>query len=270
MKKSLVVALVVVATGVRAYAGAGLKIPYVAPTQGLVKTETAEEKLDGTLTIEGAGKAPLVQILKETFTEEVVTVDGDKVTKEKVSVASAHSTVEAMGQKKDGDLPIAGKSYVVTADIGSVSVAAADGKSPVDPGEQKLIIQLSNGVGKSDTFGKMMSTKTFVKGKKVTLTPEELASAMGTQEGMTASDVSFTLTSQDGKTATFALVGTLKGSQNGMDVTIKLKGTAKIDIATSRPLDMNMTGTVKGSGTVSGKKLQLTGKMTARKTATYN
>lgn len=266
MTKRLTIALFLL-TGARAYAGAGLKLPYVAPVQGQVSSVTSEESVDGTLTVDGKS-SPMKQALAETYTEEIVTVSGDAVTKEKITVAGAHNTVDAMGHKQDTDLPIKGKTYVVTGD-GKTTTVTTDAGAAVDKAEETVVGRMVEHIGLPDKFGQFMSATTFVKGKKVTLSADQVSAMMGKQEGMSASDVALTLKGQDAKTATFAMDGTLTGKQNGMDMTIVFKAIVKVDVKASRPLDFKMTGTIKGAGDMGGKKIAMTGAMTAHKAITY-
>jgi hypothetical protein len=267
MSKTALAAVIVAALGLDAFAGPALKLPFVPPKQGQVSKVTNDESLKGTVTLDGK-TMPMQQAMKETYTEEIVTVDGDAVTKEKITVASAHSKVDAMGQKQDADLPIKGNAYLVSSD-GTKTTVTTDAGAAVDGVVQALISKMVEHIGLPDKFGKMMAEKTFEKGKKVTLTADEVAAMMGHQEGLTASNVSLTLTGQDAKSATFAMDGTLEGNQNGMTMTIAFKGSIKVDVKAARPLDFKMNGTVKGSGEVGGKKLEMNGTMTGHKTITY-
>jgi hypothetical protein len=270
MKKIFVVGALAFATGVggvRAHAG-GLQIPYVAPKQGEIATVLNEESTDGTLSL-GGKSSPLTQKLSETYTEEIVAVKGDVVTKEKIVVTAAHNAVDAMGQKNDADLPIKGKTYVVASDDGvTTTVTGSDGKEVIGA-EHDLVVKLAEHVGTPDKLGQMLGAKTFTKGTKVALTEDEVAAMMGKTEGMKASDVSLTLTAQNAKVATFAMTGTLAGKQTGMDVSVTFKGVVKVDLKSSRPLDFTMTGTMKGSGDAGGQKLVLDGKISAHHAATY-
>lgn len=266
MKRLLFVASVVLGSH-SAFAGAGLKLPYVPPTQGQVSSVTSEESLDGTLTIDGS-RSPMKQALKETYTEQIVTVSGDAVTKEKITVGAAHNTIDAMGHTQDADLPIKGKTYVVSGD-GKTTTVTTDAGGTVDPAEEKVVSRMVEHIGLPDEFGKFMSATTFAKGKKVTLGDDQVRAMMGKQEGMTASGVALTLTAQSAKTATFKMDGTLSGKQNGMDVTIVFKATVEVDVKASRPLDFKMSGTIKGAGDVGGKKIAMTGTMTGHKAISY-
>jgi hypothetical protein len=270
MRKIVVVGALVFATGVggvRARAG-GLQIPYLAPKQGQIATVINEESTDGTLSL-GGKRSPITSKLSETYTQEIVAVKGDVVTKEKIIVTAAHNTVDAMGQKSDADLPVKGKTYVVASDDGvKTTVTGSDGKDVIGA-EHDLVVKLAEHVGTPDKLGQMLGAKTFTKGTKVALTEDELAAMMGKTEGMTASDVSLTLTAQNAKVATFEMVGTLSGKQTGMDITVSFKGVMKVDIKSSLPIDFTMTGTMKGTGDAGGQKLALDGKIAAHHAATY-
>jgi hypothetical protein len=173
-----------------------------------------------------------------------------------------------MGMKQDTDLPLKGKSYVIASDDGvTTTVTGDDGKEVAGP-EKDLVVKLGEHVGTPDKLGKLLGKKTFTKGQKVALGADEVAAMMG-NDGMTASDVTLTLTGQDAKTATFALAGKAAGNQNGMDISMTFQGTVKVDLKRSRPIDLTMTGTMSGSGTAGGKKIALTGKINAHRTATY-
>ncbi len=256
MNKLLVV--VAVAIGVPAHAG-GLKITHVAPKQGQVATVVSEEALDGTVSV-GKNSSPLTQKESASYTEEVVAVDGDTVTKAKITVTDS---------ERDGQaLPTKGKSYTVSASGGTITVAGADGKDVADP-EKTIAAHLADDVGKPDKLLALMGTKTFAKGQKVALTADEVASLFTQGEGLTVKKMSLALSAQDATTATFALTGQLTGSQEGLSVTMDVNATIKVEIATSRALDFAMKGAITGKGEADGQKLAMKATVTAHRSMTY-
>lgn len=248
---------------------AGLTIAFVAPKVGDVQNVKEDESLDGTVTMQGK-TMPIKQSMTSTYTRETVTVSGDAETKVKVTFKTAHASANQMGAKSDADLPVKGKVYVVTGDAAKPTVTDAKGAAASEA-EAGIVAKAVENIGQADKFGKMMATKSFVKGAKVTLSADEVTAMMGNAEGMTVSDVSLTLTNSDGKTATFTMTGTFGGKQGPMDMKITFTAVAKVDIKRSRPLDLNMTGDVTGSGDLGqqGGKIDMKGKMTVHKSVTY-
>lgn len=246
----------------------GLSIPFVAPKVGETETTSEDESMKGTLTM-GGKSSPVEEATSQTYTKQVLAVAGDAATKVKVVVKAAHASSSAMGMKQDMDLPIKGKSYVASFDSGKTTVKGDKGAdAPTD--EAKLLGKIVESLGQPDAFAKKMAGMSFTKGQAVPLSAEDLATMMGSAEGMTAKDVSLTLSESDGKIATFEMKGSFSGKENGMDIAITFTATAKVDIKKSRPLSMAMTGDITGSGDMGQQgKVQLIGKMTAHKTSSF-
>ncbi len=252
---------------VSAKAKAGIMIPFVPPKQGQLATLSDDESMKGTLSIDGKS-SPIDQTVTRAYTEEIIAVNGESITKAKVTFTAAHMISDGMGRKTDADMPVKGKAYVVAADSGKPTVTV-DGGAAAAASEAEIVLKVERHVGEPDKLGKLLSAKSFVKGEQVTLGDDELAAFMGSNEGMTASKVTLTLTGSDAKSASFVLTGTVAGKQGGIDMTIAFKGVAKVDLKTSRPIDFSMTGTIKGGGDLGGKKIEMNGTITAHKMATY-
>jgi hypothetical protein len=248
-------------------AGAALQVPYVAPHVGEVATITDDMSVTGTIKM-GGKSMPMKQQATETYTQEVVEASGDTVSKLKLTFKSAHMKADAMGMKQDQDLPVKGHAYVVTSDKGKAAYVK-DGGGTVDAQETAVLQKFGEQVGNPDRMGKLLAGKSFKKGEKVTLSAEEIKAVAPPNEGMTASDVTLTLTGSDAKSATFALAGTFSGKQGPMDMQVTVTGTIKVDLKRSRPTDFKMNGTMTGAGDTGNGKAEFTGKLVAHKAISY-
>jgi hypothetical protein len=261
------VVVVVVLSSASAYADDALKVKVAPPKKGEVVDLVAHGSSDMHGTMNGKKLAQTI-VFDESSTQEVLAVDKDVVTKERVSFTAAHQKVGG-DTTKDEDLPVAKKSYVATAVDGKVSFTDAKGGKVADA-EVALLARTADNVGQPDKVSVLFGDKAFSKGVAVSLSAGELTSLMGADDQFPAADMTLTLVENDGKRARFDVAGTMEGDKQGLHLTAKFTGTATIDLARGRLVDFQMNAVMKMKSDKGPVTADVDIKVAAQRTATYH
>ncbi len=229
----------------------------VFPTKPLQAgdVDDGEETMDMTMnikvTVEGQAHDMTVAQSEDKKTKVEVQASNDEfVTKEKLTVVSDIQT-ETKPMKPPGTptpTAISGKSYVLEAKGADVTITDDKGAA-VPEDEAKLVKKAANHFGKADPMDAVLKGQKFVVGQKVSIPADKLAGMFGDDDAKTTlSSASFTLTKNEGGIATLDVEMTMNVDQGPMSMSIPMKGTGRVEIATGHSLELSMEGpiTVKG------------------------
>jgi hypothetical protein len=209
-------------------------------------------------------------------TEEVLAVEGDQITKLKVTY-EAHSKESSEGGRvrKTPDL-LSGKTFVVEVVKGKVNVTTGEGKPVLGPAKKAVSDEFKD-IGKPNPVEAALPSRPLKPGDEL----PELGAAFGEQlrsamddgrSGITVDPPKATFKRRDGELAVFDLstvVRSTKGMMKG--VLITLTGELAVRIADGHPARMSVDGTLgltpeeqaKSKGTT------LTGTLKRLQTSTY-
>jgi hypothetical protein len=239
-------------------------IPFIAPKVG--DKQTQEEKMSTDVMISAQGEQmKMVASKEEKKSSEVVEVNGDVITKVKVTYAASKDTQSMAGRTQEKKGVAVGKTYVVWKE--GDTIKATDDKGGEVPKEElaALAEDWKRDLGQIPGMAKVITGKPWKLGQKVDLTPEQLKDlAMGDEE-TTATSASITMTANDGKVATFDVDVAMEQKKGDGSLKIPTHVTVQVDIAKGRPLTMTMKGEIEGD--ISGTKAK--GTMEGTQTATY-
>ncbi len=231
--------------------GQGLKLAWKTAAVGSHETVTDEMKTAFTLSPPGGKPVDMVMFKKRTYDVEILEA-GDAVTKVKVRYEVAADGGTMGGEPKDETQAVQGKTYVVWADGGVIKATAEDGKDVTAEELEELVDEFDDEIGKVPGMPKVIAKYAWKPGEQVTLSPEDLAMLDVGDKGMVAQSALVTLTAADAAVATFALDIVMLKKDEGGEMKIPMKMTAKIDVATlhARELTMHgiLDGTVEGMG----------------------
>jgi hypothetical protein len=206
-------------------------------------TEEKKEVSDLIVTANGQ-KVPVKSERHEKRVFEVLAVDKNGPTKAKYTF-TIDSETKTAPKPGGGPTAINGKTYTLTA--GSPYTIAGTGAGAVPAAEADLVRKRVKKFGKSDQLGKVLSGKTFVKGKQLQLTAAELAEAAPDPE-LKLTSVGLTYTGMRGDRALFDVVMKGEGSKGKASMTLEFKGKIEVDPKTNTPLDSKMEAAVKATG----------------------
>ena len=182
---------------------------------------------------------------RETKSEELLAVNGDAATKLKVVFAEKTERVQE-GQKPETKRasPVAGKTYVVEAKEGKISVTDENGKS-VSPVEAAILQKSYKYLGKPDPLSTLMPSHPIRVGDKV----DELADALRQSIGKSAGDmavgrVAVTLTDVHDDEGIFAVSMELSKAEGPMKFVIEQKGIMRVRRADSLLASVSLAGPV--------------------------
>lgn len=209
---------------------------------GTKRTEDARSNVNMIFSL--LGKVNNVTVTESaTKNEEILEVTNDAISKLKVTFAEdAKSTAEPGKPPKVKASVIAGKTYVVSASNGKVTVLDGKGKPP-PKAETALVEKRYRSLGKPDQFAVGMPARALRDGEDV----PELSEALGTQvkgndDKMTLEAVKISFRNRQGDSGIFDVSMTIKTGETGLKMTIPLKGTIAVRTTDASPTAMDLTG----------------------------
>ncbi len=243
-------------------AGDKLQLPNQPPKVGTVVV--AVDSMEMNMDIDAKGqKMVMTQSKLEKSTGEVLATSADAMTKIKVTYAERSEKQVMNGQEKSKPDPLAGHTYVVERKDSKLIAEREGGK--ISPDETAALERDWKSLGTPDKMSKLMSSRAFAVGERVTLSGEEMKALMEEENDKnTVSEAAITLTGIAGGKATFALEMTFAVNE-GPKLVIPLKGTVVIDVANGHPHEFRLEGPIKGSA----EGVSFEGTMKASKTFDY-
>lgn len=247
--------------------------PAVGTTRVMV--DTTEMVMLISVNAEGADQSfDVTQAEKKVYTETILEVDGNSITKRRVAFTDA---VQRQNQPMQGlkavTLPLAGKTYLIDHTADSLVITTEDGDEVSKEEYDKL-----EGTFRKSTdgqFGEIFDGRTMSVGEDFELT-EELMQQFGSNLSSSAlkpKSAHIKLlsvgTANGMKTAKLEVDFAMSGTQSVLEMDIVMKGIAEIYVDNLWPLSLVMTGTVTGVGNHSGMPLTADGEMRMAKIATY-
>ncbi|MCE9580067.1 MAG: hypothetical protein K8W52_43530 [Deltaproteobacteria bacterium] len=242
--------------------GDGLAIPYVPPAARQIIDVTDEITISGSATVSGR-EMTMLDDRAMAWKETLVAVKGDVVTQLAVSFSAATAKVARQGKAGEHPLPVADKTYVFTLDHGQVTAVTADGGA-VPPVELAELNAFRDDLGKPDKLAALIASKRWTKGQPVILSADEVGAVAPPDRGMSTQQVTMTLVAIAPKTATFALDAIYTGTLGTFTTTVTTRGSVVIDRARARPIALEVTGDIHGTG-----KAEFTGRLIRKKTLGY-
>ena len=248
-----------------ANAGDGTVFVKRAPAVG----DKWEDKVGMTMSMEtsvdpdGSGKVQKATMEKtetETRQEEVLAVQGEAVTKVKVTFVEKTANIKEEGKERKRSSPVAGKTYVVEAKDGKITVLL-DGDRPAPAMQAKVVKDAYETLGKVDPLYAGVPRRPLKPGDKV----EELAKAMKEfmlirAKDMEVSNVNVVFQgSKDGE-GVFDIEVTLAAVEKPMRFDMKLKGQARMSLTTGQPSATILKGPLSvGSTEGDASKMKISG-----------
>lgn len=255
------------ATGTPAAATDGIKITPPAPVAGEKVTEVETREMAMTIEAAPDKKVDMKGTQAKTELKEAVTVDGEVITKLKVSYSGMKET-QTMGPKTgEKPSPVDGKTYLVWREGDTLKVSYEDGSAPSEA-EVKEVTKGNRSVGRKDPLQQFVASVSWKVGEKVDLNADQLAlmnQNMGGGEGEPSlTGMSFTLQSADDAQASLAMTMTMEMKGGGIEMKIDLTGVAKVDRKTNRLMEITGAGPINGQ--INGK---VTGQMSMKTAYSY-
>lgn len=228
-----------------------------APVVGAKRRESSELVMTMSMTVDGRrSDVNVSESVKRT--EEILAVNGDAITKAKVTFDSVESSQASA---------VVGKTFVVEAKDGKLDVRDAEGK-PAPPGQAREVEKHLESLGRPDPMLAALPPAGVVPGEKV----DGVARAISDQlkdrgDGMTVSDVVVTFKERRGDDGVFDVALKLTKDEGATKMVIAVKGDAWVSTKTSWPTKMDLAGpvTIAGGRTV---KTEGSGKMSMKMEAT--
>jgi hypothetical protein len=228
-----------------------------------------EDKVGMTMSMEtsvdpdGSGKVQKATMEKtetETRQEEVLGVQGEAVTKVKVTFVEKTATIKEEGKERKRPSPVAGKTYVVEAKDGKITVLL-DGDRPAPAMQAKVVKDAYETLGKVDPLYAGVPRRPLKPGDKA----EELAQAMKAfmlirAKDMEVSNVAVVFAGTKDGEGTFDIEVTLAAVEKPMRFDMKLKGQARMSLTTGQPSATILKGPLSvGSTEGAGAKMKISG-----------
>ncbi len=197
------------------------------------------------------------------YTVEIVSVEGDAITKGKITYQEKKSTDVEDGVSKDDVKPVANKSYLVEQGADqTVLVKPASGEGEVSEDEQAAVAEDAEFLG-ADPVRAAIPTRPLKVGEAV---PElqaavqaMIAQSAGKGGKQKISDVTVKLKEDKGELATFGLTVTMSSTEDGMSTVIEFKGELDVRKSDSTVMKLSLAGPMKltkldaSTGAVDGK-----------------
>jgi hypothetical protein len=240
-------------------AGDGVKLPRPAPKVGDKRVET--EAMTMEITIDDKGTKHAIKNTRSKVEErEALAVDGDRVTKFKVTYKAVEESQTVDGAARSKPSLVVGKTYIVEVSPDKVAVTSEAG-TPIPDAELAEATKRADELRTQNRLENVMASKTFHLGQKVELTADDLAQMNTGEVGSKMLSASFTLKAVDDATATFATVLVVEETNPLGVLKAELTADAVIDRKRGEPVS------VVGSGPMTG---IATGTMTAKTSYTYS
>jgi hypothetical protein len=227
-----------------------------------------EDKVSMTMSMEtsvdpdGSGKvqkATMEKVETETRQEEVLAVQGEAVTKVKVVFVEKTASIKEEGKERKRPSPVAGKTYVVEAKDGKITVLL-DGDRPAPAMQAKVVKDAYETLGKVDPLYAGVPRRPLKPGDKV----EELAKAMKEfvlirAKEMEVSNVSVVFQGTKDGEGVFDAEMSLAAVEKPMRFDMKLKGQARMGLTTGQPSATILKGPLSVGSTEGDAKMKISG-----------
>ena len=189
-------------------------------------------------------KATMETSETETRQEEVLAVNGEAVTKVKVTFVDKTTTIKEDQKERKRQSPVAGKTYVVEAKDGKI-IVLLDGDRPATGLQARVVKEAYETLGKVDALYAGVPRRPLKPGDKV----EELAKAMkevmlSRAKEMDVTGVHVVFKEARGDEGVFEIDLTLGKVEKPMKFEMKLKGQARMSLKTGQPISTKFTGPV--------------------------
>jgi hypothetical protein len=209
-------------------------------------------------------------------TEEVLAVEGDQITKLKVTYeAHTKESTEGGRTRKTPDL-LSGKTFLVEVVKGKVNVTTGEGKPVIGPAKKTVSDEFKD-LGKPDKVEAALPSRPLKPGDEL----PELGAALGEQmrsamedgrSGIAVDPPKVTFKRRDGELAVFDLSTILRSTKGMMKgVMITMTGELSVRIADGHPAKMSADGTLglTPEEQAKSKGMTLTGTLKRVQTSTY-
>ncbi len=244
----------------------GIRFPLPRPKVGDVVTETEVRSIAATVEVSPTQQVHVLSSEQRTELKQIVALDGDVVTKVKITHRAISSQEIVNGTPRARPTPTLGKTYLVWRAGGVVQVSYVDGTAP--PAEEiKEVRRGNSSVGRREPMDRIVAGRVWTIGERFDVTAPQLAElnqTMRDDDDATLTAMSLTLQTVDAEVATLALTLALSATGTDGDSTMALAGVVRLDRKTGRVLELG------GSGPFSGViKLKMVGTMTMKTRYAY-
>jgi hypothetical protein len=174
-------------------------------------------------------------------------------------------TEQAGGKTREKPSPLAGKRYLAWAEGGAIKATHEDG-SAVSPEELDELSQDLDELGKPRPMDEIIAARTWKVGEPYSFTADELARLNATKSERTPRGTAMSLELREvaGGRAVFAMKTSMQ-LEGKATMKMEMNGTATLDVATGRPLAVELGGPLDGTA----KGQPLTGTMKGIATYQY-
>ena len=223
----------------------GLQIGRHAPKVGDKRTKVNDQAMVMAI---AAGELTMVKHTEET--REILAVDGDVITKVKMTYGAYAKSQTSGGKTRDLASVVAGKAYIVSRQGGAIEATVADG-SPVSAAELEELTDANKRLGKPNAMEQIVASKTWKVGEKVVFSPDELAASNKRNAedggGEQFTGLTMTLTAVEAGVATFAMEIAMAVKLPNGSLGVRITGASRLDVATGRALEVGGTGPLEGN-----------------------
>jgi hypothetical protein len=206
--------------------------------------------------------------------EEVLALDGDTVTKVKVSYQTRKKTKTDNGRTGAPDkTKLDGRVVIVESVKGKVVITAEDGK-PLDAPSKAAVAKDYKRFGKPDKTAQALPTRALKVGEEVKELTDALTTEMkedmdGEKQGMVAENAKVVLEKADNGVATFHLSMTLRMTKGILKGTIPLAGSFVVRASDGALLKTDNAGPINLDITEADKKKGVSGTGTVKTVTEY-
>lgn len=244
----------------------GIRFPLPRPKVGETVTEIKERTLVATVEVSPTQQGHMLSSEQRTELKQIVALDGDVVTKVKVTHRAITRQETVNGTPRAQPTPSLGKTYLVWRDRGELQVSYVDGTAP-PAAEIKEVRKGNRSVGRPEPMDRIVAGRVWKIGERFELTATQLAELNQTMsdDGEPAlTSMTLTLHTVDDAVATMAMTMTMAMARAADRMTIDFTGTVKLDRRTGRVLELGGTGPFSGVA-----QLKMVGTLTMRSRYAY-
>lgn len=217
------------------------EFPVAPPQVGDMVTELKERTMVATVEVSASQRMHLMSSEQRTELKQIVALDGDIVTKLKVTHRSVTTQETVNGKPRTEPTPTVGKTYLVWRAGGELQVSYLDGTAP-PAAETKEVRRGNRSVGRPEPLERIVAARVWKVDQRFEFTAAQVAEMNQAIDADEPSLTSMALTLQrvDDAVATMAMTMTMTEADAGMAV--ELAGTLKLDRKTGRPLEFSGAG----------------------------
>jgi hypothetical protein len=239
----------------------------VLPSVGSKREESSDMTMSVAMRVDVAGRNQNVDMIAKEIVkhvDEVLAVNGDAITKEKVTFGTVAAKRTEAGKEKSDPSPVSGKTYVVESKDGKIDVRDENGKG-VSGAEEKDVRKQLKSLGKADPMFAALPQAALVPGQKVDAIAKALTEQLKEEsEETTVKDVVVTFKEQRGEDGVFAVALKLTKEEGPMAMEIDVTGEALVSTKTGWPTKMSLAGPIHvgpGKASALGMNVSGSGKM---------